>query len=91
MPKPPTYDRLVAAELRAEAARRRMPATVIAGRAALPLATVRRRMRGEGHIHFDQLDAIARAMGTTARAIQTRALDVADVPRAASRRERVAR
>lgn len=89
--KPPTYDRLVAAELRAEAGRRRMPATSVAERAGLPVATVRRRLRGEGHIHFDQLDAIARALGSTGRAIEARALNVLDDRRIASRRERVAR
>lgn len=81
----PNYDRLVAAELRAEAGRQRLAATTIAARAGLSVVVVRRRLRGDVHIHFDQLDELARAMGTTGRAIQARALDVLDGPRPTAR------
>lgn len=60
-----TRNSAVAAEIRAEAARRRITGRELARRVARPVTTVNRYMRGETDMSLDDLEVFARALGVT--------------------------
>ena len=58
-----TLSACVAAELRAEVARRRMSGRELSRRIGLPAATVSRRLRGDTPIALDDLENVTAALG----------------------------
>jgi transcriptional regulator with XRE-family HTH domain len=59
----------VADELRAELSARRMTHEQLADQSGIPLATLRRYLRGTRHINVDTLSTLATALGTTPAAL----------------------